>query len=207
MSDFASPPSAKQVLRQGFLSERLALADGRRRLLNHQLCAQLIRFMEQRAESRVSAFWSFKGEPDLGPALQVLHESGQQVHLPVLDNDGMAFRRWRPDADMRPNKFGIPEPCDGEYCPPDSLDWVFMPLLAFSATGTRLGMGGGFYDRTFAFRALPESGDGPMLVGIAYSMQQADSLPVDPWDVPLDAVITDLGLREFSDPGGDPMTN
>jgi 5-formyltetrahydrofolate cyclo-ligase len=195
--------SAKRALRQQFLSERLALPESRRRLMNHQICGHVVRFMEDRARSRVSGFWSFKGEPDMAPALKVLHESGQQIYLPALEGDAMVFRRWKPGTPMEANHFGIPEPHDRERSAPDALDWVFMPMLAFSATGTRLGMGGGFYDRTFSFLTSPASRRGPALIGIAYSTQEANSLPADHWDVPLDAVITDFGLREFQRPGRD----
>ncbi|MFW6340759.1 MAG: 5-formyltetrahydrofolate cyclo-ligase [Wenzhouxiangella sp.] len=207
MSEQHASQSAKRELRERLLGERLALPEARRRVLDRQLCAQVVGFMSARPGERVSAFWPFRGEPDLIPALKVLHEAGRAVHLPVLAGSGMEFRRWRPDGALVPNRFGIPEPLDGELCAPDVLDWVLMPLLAFSATGTRLGMGGGFYDRTFAFRLGGPEPDGPGLVGLAYVLQEANSLPAQRWDVPLDAVITDFGLREFRSLGGPWSTN
>ncbi len=96
------------------------------------------------------------------------------------------------------NRFGIPEPAEGPFRDPERLEIVLTPLVAFSTNGMRLGMGAGFYDRAFAFlRRDPEAG--PWLVGVAYALQQVDSLPADPWDVPLAAVLTERGLQVFRD--------
>jgi 5-formyltetrahydrofolate cyclo-ligase len=114
----------------------------------------------------------------------------------VVNGGQMHFRRWTPATAMQPNRFGIPEPVDGLDIPADRLELVLMPLVAYSATGTRLGMGAGYYDRAFAF-ALDHPDAGPLLVGAAYSLQEVNSLPAQSWDVPLDAVITDRGLRVF----------
>jgi len=108
----------------------------------------------------------------------------------------MRFRRWRPGATMVPNRYGIPEPREGRECDVRRLELVLTPLVAFDGNGTRLGMGAGFYDRTFEFlRADPDAG--PWLVGVAYAMQQVDSLPAETWDVPVGGVITERGLRVF----------
>jgi 5-formyltetrahydrofolate cyclo-ligase len=163
--------------------------------------------MTGRAGSKVSAFWPFRGEPDLTPALGVLHEAGRSIYLPVLDGRNMAFGSWHPDVDMRANSFGIPEPQNSEICPAEDLDWVLMPMLAFAESGTRLGMGGGFYDRTFEFLLPPAETKTPVLVGVAYSLQEAPTLPADRWDVPLSFVITELGTREVRLSERDPTAN
>ena len=196
MTDPASSSSAKQILRRRFLAERLALPDRRRAILDRQLCAQVVRFLAERDGHRVSAFWPFRGEPDLTPALKVLHESGREIFLPVLEGPDMRFGRWRPDGPMQPNRHGIPEPSVGRISSPEALDWVLTPMLAFAGNGTRLGMGGGFYDRAFAFSLRSSEKRKPVLVGVAYSLQEATSLPADRWDVPLGFIITDLGVRE-----------
>jgi len=108
----------------------------------------------------------------------------------------MKFRRWQPGMEMTDNRFGIPEPADGLVCDPERLELVLTPLVAFSRNGTRLGMGAGFYDRTFAF-ACANPAAGPWMVGMGYALQQVDSLPTQSWDVPLGAVITERGLQIF----------
>ena len=89
---------------------------------------------------------------------------------------------------MTVNQFGIAEPkldCS-KVCPVQSLDIIFTPLVAFDSSGNRLGMGGGFYDRTLAACKAR----GPALVGLAHQCQQSDALPHAPWDVPLHAIAT-----------------
>lgn len=166
--------------------------------LNRQICAHLLRFLSDRDYIHLAGFVAHAGEPDLMPALDVLHHAGRRIHLPVISDDGndMSFHRWRPDHEMQPNRFGIPEPPARDDCPPDRLEVVFTPLVAFSPTGTRLGMGLGFYDRAFDFlNDNPRSG--PLLVGVAYSLQEVNSLPAENWDVPLTGIVTESGLRMF----------
>ncbi len=186
----------KTELRARLVAERQRLNGRQRRRLDQQICAHLLRLLDERDCVRLAAFIAFNGEPDLTPALEALHQAGRRIHLPVVNDNRMHFIRWTPASRMEPNRFGIPEPVEGSECPPERLELVLMPLVAFSAAGTRLGMGAGFYDRTFDFR-LEQPDSGPLLVGTAYALQEIDSLPAQSWDVPLDAVVTDRGVRMF----------
>lgn len=195
-----SPPdqARKAELRARILASRSALHPHQRRSADRRICVHLLRLLDSRDCLDVAGFLPFRGEPDLQPALQALAEAGRRIWLPVVDGDDLEFRRWRPGMEMRPNRFGIPEPVGSHSCPPERLELVLTPLVAFAANGTRLGMGGGYYDRTFSFLG-PSPAAGPWLVGVAYALQQHDSLPSDPWDVPLGAVITERGLQVFKD--------
>ena len=189
-------PDQKAQLRARLVSERERLHEHQRRRLDRRICTHLLRFLDERDCLNLAAFYPFRGEPDLLPALEALHHAGRRVFLPVVRDQHMHFRHWSPASRMETNRFGIPEPTMGVECPPERLELVMMPLVAFSASGTRLGMGAGFYDRTFSF-ALDQPESGPWLVGAAYSLQEIDTLPAQSWDVPMDAVITDRGLRVF----------
>ena len=196
MDHEAEKPDQKAELRARLVAERERLHEHQRRRLDRQICAHLLRFLDDRDCLNLAAFHAFRGEPDLMPALEALHHAGRRVYLPVVNENLMHFRRWTPASRMVENRFGIPEPVDGQEIAAGKLELVLMPLVAFSATGTRLGMGAGYYDRAFEF-ALQHPDSGPMLVGTAYSLQEINSLPAQSWDVPLDAVITDRGLRVF----------
>lgn len=93
---------------------------------------------------------------------------------------------------MRRNRFGIPEPL-GKAVAPQRLDAVCVPLVGFDGRGRRLGMGGGFYDRTFAVNARKKRGNarGPRLIGLAHACQQVGRLPHEDWDVRLTGVVTE----------------
>ena len=98
---------------------------------------------------------------------------------------------------MIKNKFGIqePDPKRNSMISANQLDIVFMPLVAFDHSGGRLGMGGGFYDRTFEFLKLKNQ-QKPKLIGLAHHFQMVEHLPIESWDVPLSAIITDQGCTQ-----------
>jgi 5-formyltetrahydrofolate cyclo-ligase len=186
----------KAELRRRLVEYRTSLPREQRRRADRRLCVYLTRFLEDRDLVDVAAFMPFRGEPDLRPALSAAVLAGRRIWMPVVDGATMRFRRWTDEVKMVSNRFGIPEPVDGPECPPSALSLVLAPLVAFSANGTRLGMGAGFYDRTFGFEREPGAA-GPPLVGAAYALQQVETLPAEPWDVPLQAVITERGLHVF----------
>ena len=109
--------------------------------------------------------------------------------LPVLHEDGrLRFGSWKPGAPLVTNRYGIPEPdVDADtLLEPEQLALAVLPLVGFDDCGNRLGMGGGWYDRSFAFRQSQCAP--PWLVGAAFAIQQLDDVDSQDWDVPLDAV-------------------
>lgn len=169
--------------------------------MDHRICAHLLRAFAARDELNIAGFVPHLGEPGIQPALEALFDAGHRIYLPVIGGDrddrSMHFARWSPGTAMESNRYGIPQPDSAETCPPARLDTVLCPLVAFTASGRRLGMGAGYYDRCFAFmREAP----GPMLLGVAYALQEVDTLPVDEWDVPLGGVVTERGFRSFQEP-------
>ena len=143
----------------------------------------------------VAGYWAMGGELPLH-VLQLRLRADQLWCLPCLaDDGGLRFAPWRPGDPLVSNRFGIPEPdlAPDSWLAPSDMAVVLLPLVAFSAAGVRLGMGGGFYDRSFAFRRTAPAP--PRLVGVGYDVQRHDSLVAEAWDVPLDAVLTESGLH------------
>ena len=96
------------------------------------------------------------------------------------------------------NRYGIPEPLGYDFVPRWTLDLVFLPLLAFDRRGGRLGMGGGYYDRAFAFCRIPHSLGRTLLIGVAYAFQEVKKVPREKSDVRLDYIVTEEGFRSCS---------
>jgi 5-formyltetrahydrofolate cyclo-ligase len=145
----------------------------------------------------LGAYLAFDGEPDLEPALLELRNDGFRIALPVLEGPippSMSLRIWTNQTPLQPNRFGIREPLAGKPVGLDALDVLLMPLVAYDARGVRLGVGGGYYDRLLSNRA---PGAGPERVGVAYSRQQALTLPREEWDVPLNAILNENGWFAF----------
>lgn len=130
----------------------------------------------------IACVWPLPGEPDLRPLLYNLHEAGRRVVLPETTPRGqaLAFRRWTPGCPMVPGRFDTAHP-DG---PIDTPDVVLVPLLAFDRSLNRLGYGGGYYDRTLAVLDCPA-------IGFAWSWQEVETVPVDAFDMPLSAIVTE----------------
>lgn len=120
---------------------------------------------------------------------------GCDLALPITPQVGqpLRFHRWEIDGLLNDGPYGTKQPpADNDKCNPDV---ILAPLLAFDVDGWRLGYGGGFYDRTVA--SLRRLGQRVKLIGIAYEEQKLDKLPVGPFDMPLDAVLSPDGIKEF----------
>lgn len=187
---------SKSDLRKRLIDRRRSLSDSDRESSDVAIRRHVLRMCELTRSQRIAGFVAHGGEPDLLPALAKLHQTGHEICLPVVRDRRMHFCRWQPDDEMAPNRFGIPEPIDGERLEAKALTLVLVPLVGFAPDGGRLGMGAGFYDRAFAF-CRQRIGQLPRLIGIAYSVQEVETLPTDEWDIPLDGVVTEQGLRWF----------
>lgn len=145
--------------------------------------------------TRVAGYWAIGGELPLNLVLSSLAARGQRYCLPRLRRDNtLQFITWSTGDAVAPNRYGIPEPVDGETFDPSHIDVVLLPLLAFDRHGARLGSGAGYYDRTFEFLARRTRPAQPLLVGVAYAMQEVEALPTAAWDIPLDGVVTERAL-------------
>ncbi len=187
--------NSRSDIRRSMRAGRRAVPPRQRRAAGIALMHSAIRLPMWRWARRVAIYRPADGEIDTTPLAREARRCNKQLYLPVVDGHKLRFRRWQPQQTMAPNRFGIPEPPRAApECPTRWLDLVIMPLVAFDGAGNRLGMGGGFYDHTFAFRHRHPRWRHPRLVGAAFGLQQAEALPTRPWDVPLDAVITDTGV-------------
>ncbi len=150
-----------------------------------------------RCARRIAAFWPADGELDPHPLLAAAQRGGgASILLPVLrpgQQRRLWFVRYAPGDTLTANRLGIPEPRRGRQGPHQTwaLDLILVPLVGFDAHCNRLGMGGGYYDRTLAFLRQRRHWLRPRLIGIAHECQRVTRLALRPWDVPLDAVATE----------------
>jgi len=143
----------------------------------------------------VSGYWAFREEADPRALMLALGAKGHPLALPcvVAKHTPLRFHRWRESDAMRVGAFGIAEPLVGAEAVTPSV--LLVPLLAFDGEGTRLGYGGGYYDRTLAVLRA----QGPVrAIGIAYAGQEVPALPHAAHDQRLDAILTEKGLRTFA---------
>lgn len=191
----------RTALRREMRQRRRGLPGFRRRLANRALVRHLVNLPAYRRARDLAVYWPADGEADVRAVAAHAWSNGKRLYLPVVGRGGlMRFARWMQHGDLRPNRYGIPEPVQVRQCvPAGRLDLVVMPLVAFDARGNRLGMGGGYYDRALSGQRWRR-----LLVGVAFSCQHASSIPAQAWDVPIDLVITERGritMRRPRPPG------
>jgi len=175
---------------------RQGLGEAQRTQLSECAAACFGRHRLFRSAQHVAAYLPNDGELDPSPLMGLAWAMGKRVYLPVLSHlrsDHLLFAPYAPGDVLRKNRFGIPEPVVSlrHMIDVKALDLVLTPLVAFDEQGSRLGMGGGFYDRSFAFLRRRRHWLKPHLVGMAYDFQRVGSLPRQPWDVPLQGVVTE----------------
>ena len=184
-------PFTRQQIRQQIRQRRRALTPEQQTQFALQAADRMMAYPPVLLAQTVAVFLSFDGEMDTRPLIDQLWRAGKRVYLPVLhpfSPGNLLFLHYHPSSDLVVNRLKIREPKLDvrDVLPLSQLDVLVTPLVAFDAAGQRLGMGGGFYDRTLQnwrqHRLQP--------VGYAHDCQQVDALPTEQWDIPLPAVIT-----------------
>jgi 5-formyltetrahydrofolate cyclo-ligase len=183
--------STRQHIRQTIRQHRRALTPDQQKLFADQAAHRMMVYTPVMMAHTVALFLSFDGELDTRPLIEQLWRSGKKVYLPVLhpfSPGNLLFLHYHPQSELVVNRLKIQEPKLDvrDVLPLNKLDALITPLVAFDTQGQRLGMGGGFYDRTL--QNWQQHGLHP--VGYAHDCQQVDALPVEKWDIPLPAVVT-----------------
>jgi 5-formyltetrahydrofolate cyclo-ligase len=183
---------AKAALRLKARAARAALLDSTRPDAARIAAAHFADAVKPAPGQSIAGYWRIKDEMDCQPILIRLMDEGRPVCLPVVtgDEEPLEFRLWEDGTPLYEAGFGTLAPSD--LAPKVTPDIIITPLLGFDARGTRLGYGGGYYDRT-----LERLSTKPLLVGLAFAAQEMDEIPHEAHDVPLDMVITETGIRRF----------
>lgn len=191
----SEPQPSAALLRQALKAWRASLPASVVERHSLQAAQHLLRQPFYRRARRLACYMAADGELSCQPLMTAAWQQGKEVYLPVLHRRArrLHFARFAPGQALVRNRFGLLEPTTKPYCPPWALDLVLMPLVGFDLAGHRLGMGGGYYDRTFENVRL--HGFGPRLLGWAHQGQCVSAgLPAQPWDVPVRGVVTEAGF-------------
>ncbi|OHC14156.1 MAG: 5-formyltetrahydrofolate cyclo-ligase [Pseudomonadales bacterium GWC2_63_15] len=189
---------SRPALRRKLRHARRQLTPAQQRLAARRLYRQLVQHPLFRRAQHIALYLPNDGEIDPRLLLQAAQRRGKATYLPVLNpwpRTRMVFQRIEPGEQLRRNRFGILEPVirTARQRRVWALDLLLMPLVGFDGKGGRLGMGGGFYDRSLAYRAMRKKSHKPTLLGLAHECQRVDRLPLESWDVALQATVTDQG--------------
>lgn len=198
----------RQQLRKNLRQQRQSLSIDAQTIAAGLLSQRLetLQFIQQ--SNNIAMYLASDGEISLAPAIELAWQLGKNVYLPVVSEEQgqMNFVPYDRATTLHLNRYGIAEPSMDELSTPlldaSELDLVLMPLVGFDRHGARLGMGGGYYDRAFAFMQEPcteltaATLKTPKLIGVAHSIQEVDTLDTASWDIPLDGIVTDQGWLE-----------
>ncbi|PHN59291.1 5-formyltetrahydrofolate cyclo-ligase [Pseudomonas viridiflava] len=192
----SAPSLSRPQLRRQLRKARRSLTRSQQREAARGLYRQLAQHPLFRRARHVSLYLPMDGEIDPRLLLRAAQRRGKATYLPVLNawpRTRMVFQRVRPGEAFRPNRFRIPEPRINRAKQRRiwALDLVLMPLVGFDDEGGRLGMGGGFYDRSLAYRARRSTWRKPVLLGLAHECQKVERLAQASWDVPLQGTVSD----------------
>ena len=184
-------------------NKRRELSVKQQMVMADQIAANLCSMPLFLRAKRVAVYLANEGEVNPSIIYDIFNGAGKRCFLPVVHpfkQNRLHFAPYQPSTKLTSNRFGILEPClkSSKLSPAWSLDLVLMPLVGFDRQGNRLGMGGGFYDRTFDFTAKKLS-PSPQLIGLAYSFQELKTIQSQPWDIPVSGIVTEKEYISASD--------
>lgn len=190
--------SDRQNIRRAMFCLRQSLTQAQQRQAAEHVTEKALNFSLIRQAKTLALYFSVNDELDTHPLITQLWQQKKQLYLPVLHpfaRGQLLFFRYDPASPLKLNRFGIPEPYLNlrHLLPLNLLDVVFIPLVGFDNEGHRLGMGGGFYDRTLQRCQQYHF----TTIGLAYDCQYVERLPYTDWDVPLSVVITPSKLWQW----------
>jgi len=192
---------SRTELRKHLRRKRRSLSFEQQQQASEQLALNLLKHPDLHRARHIGIYLANDGEIDPHLYIDLARRKGVHFYLPILHPiypGKLVFSPYFDGIRLSANRFGIPEPPfpRSRRRPAWALDAVLFPLVGFDESGGRLGMGGGFYDRTFAFSRI-RPGMAPKLIGLAHDFQKVRELPIEPWDVPLHGVVTDKRRYRF----------
>lgn len=193
----------KSALRKKFRELCRQLSPAYREKAAQAAAKRLVTLPIFKHSQRIACYLSTKQEFDSSPIIEAIWQAKKQCYVPIVVSEEnekiLQFEQYQYGDALHLNRYSILEPIHTtRRVAPDQLELVLLPVIAFDCYGHRLGTGGGYYDRTFAFLHGPVT-DAPRMVGLAYTVQQIDLLPSDPWDIVLNDVLTESEFIHCSD--------
>jgi 5-formyltetrahydrofolate cyclo-ligase len=190
--------SDRNLLRKTIRQKRRELDINRQLQHAHSLARLITRQPLFLNAKRIACYLAEDGEIDPSYIIEKAWQYKKEVFLPILPPTGnsLVFAPFKPDTKLKPNRFNIDEPDvhPNQWIRARQLNLVLLPLVVFDTNGNRLGMGGGFYDRSLAFTRHRQQWHSPHLIGLAHELQKVDALDCEPWDVPLNLIATEQDL-------------
>lgn len=184
--------SRKKAIRRKAREARRSLSAEQRRKASARIAAAVVHSHFFRRSRLIACYLPMPEEVDTWPIIERAWRMKKRIFAPMLAPERLLrFREVRRDTTLVTTGFGLQEPVLGDELGARELDLVITPLVAFDDSASRIGMAGGYYDRTFSFLRGRNSLLRPKLVGVAFACQHVEKIPLNPWDIRLYRVITE----------------
>jgi len=194
--------SLRQNLRTELRSKRKSLSKKEQQAHATQLAEHLCNYPLYKRSKHIAAYLAADGEIDPSLFIRRAWKHNKKIYLPVLlpFSSRINFVAYTPNSKMKLNRFGIAEPDVHPklWLRPRQMQLILTPLVGFDMMGNRLGMGGGFYDRSLNFTRFRKNSHAPWLMGLAHQLQCVEQLPLQAHDIPMKMIATEQELYEIS---------
>lgn len=181
-----------QEQRAQALAARRAMSTGERQQASRIVCKRVLEMREFASSKYVGAYLPMYDEVDIRGIIQRAWRANKRIFVPILRGSAqMLFCEITPDTELERNRLRIWEPSRGRIIEPERLDLVVTPTVAFDEQNHRIGMGGGYFDRCFAFLRHRKHWIRPKLLGVAFHCQKVEKITPNAWDIRLYRIITD----------------
>lgn len=191
----SSSSKSSTDIRQLKRAQRQALSAEEQQRHSISLCDNVIKQKDYRTSQHIACYLANDGEIDPYALIEHAWSANKDIYLPILSpiKNSLYFVPYDENSEFRYNRFNIAEPIchQSQWVKASQLDLILLPLVAFDLHGNRVGMGGGFYDRTLAYLQHRTHWRKPALIGLAHEIQKADQLIRQNWDIPLSGIITE----------------
>ena len=179
-------------LRAKALRARREMDECERATASELICKRVIHSGIFFASQSIACYLAMEDEVDTGSIIEAAWRANKRIFVPVLrERRKMLFRELSHKTTLEQNSFGIWEPVDGELLSPRNLDIAITPTVAFDKNNNRIGMGGGYFDRCFAYLRHRQLWFRPKLIGVAFACQEVEEIRPNPWDIRLYKVFSD----------------
>ena len=187
------------TIRESFKSQRNTLSSADVAAASIDISRRLWRLPVLSRAHRIACYFPVGREVDCRYFIHSAWQRGRTILLPILCGLELRFSTYDADTVFLRNQHQIPEPAakNSQLTKPREIDVVLAPLVAFDTTGNRIGMGGGYYDRSFRFVRHRNTWHRPTLIGLAYELQKAPKIKAYSWDIPLQYVVNEKKIYRF----------
>jgi len=186
------PSTTTKNLRIDALDARRSMTSSERSRASRRIVDGFLNSRYFLGSATIGCYVSMWDEVDTGAIIERAWRAKKRIFLPTTTTQGrMYFRETLPESVLAKNDFGLWEPVSGTRIEPSELDVVVTPLVAFDDYRNRVGMGGGYFDRTFAYLADRKHWLRPKLVGVAFECQRVPKIAPNPWDIRVFRIFTE----------------